>query len=502
MIFTLSGGDGYTAHISVNTTNVVRTVDQSIGINLDYLVDNDTTIPRQTSLSLALSDLEVGTLRFPMGEISDRYLFEYDTVNQEDISRCAIEGALKPFQYTNYVDQATGRFPKAMTTDGFIDLIQQLNAVPFFVVGIDAILKDRSCGQTDRTEVEEYWQDYVAASRAEVYAAASNWVAHVKDLGVTGAYWEIGNENYLDHSEVGGWVPEKYAEVVNDLSAVIKSVDPSAKVGCNGGTSYQSDWWDRVLPLVEDSIDFMVVHTYMRQMFFEYTNYVNSTSSLTYVYDYAEQELNATVSSANRDRIKICVTEASSYIPNGYTRPNALGKALMNFNVIGDLLQKPEMSYLHFWTTRYLDGNVFSGKKWTDLYRDCAGLDNDNNILPMGQALQLWTAFSDDWILETQDDRNSVVSYASSSSSDHALTVYILNRGSSKEKAIVTLEGFSGESSNTCRLFSGTDPDDTEPTLESCGSVALSNNTFSIWLMPYSVTVVEFEPVSSQEDSL
>lgn len=494
MIFILAGGSGNSANISINTTNVLRVMDRAVGINLDFLVDNEATYSRSNSLSDALAELGVGSLRFPMGELADRYLFAYDTVNSQDVSRCSIQGALNPFENTSYVDQATSRFPGAMTTDGFVDLVQEQGAVPFFVVGIDAILKDRSCGRTDYAEVEGCWRDYVAASRAEVYAAASNWVAYVKDRGVTGAYWEIGNENYLDSQEVGGWVAEKYAEVVNDLSGIIRSVDPTAKVGCNGGTAFQSDWWDRVLPVVEDSVDFMIVHAYMTSGLADYNDYINYTGLLTHVYETAKWKRDTLVSTANRDRIKICVTEVSSFIPGGSGSPNNLGKALMNFNIIGDFLQKPEVSYLHFWITRYLGSTVFASGTWAGLYRDSAAVDDDNTLLPMGQALQLWTMFSHDQILQAQDDRSNVVVYASSRSCDNALTLYILNRSLSGKNATVTLNGFTGNTSNACWLFSGSDPDDTVPTLKRWSLVSVVSNVFNVWLMPYSITIVEFAP--------
>lgn len=486
---------GFSATVTVGVTNVLRSLYKPVGINLDFLVDNDETYPRAAAVHDVLNELGAGTLRFPMGELADRYLFEYDSANQQDVSCCSIQGSISPFKWTSYVDQSDGTFPDAMTTSNYLDLVQETGAVPFFCVGIDAILKDRSYGQTARSEIDGFWQSYTAAAKSQVYEAASNWVSYVQSLGVEGAYWEIGNENYLDSSDVGGWIPEKYAEVVSNMAAIIHGVDPTARVGCNGGTYYQSDWWDRVLPIVEDSIDFMVVHEYFGVSQKEYTNYIHTTSSLTPDYDLAKNKRDTVVSTNNRYRIKFCITETSSHIAGGdNTQPNNLGKALMNFDLVGQFLQKNPVSYLHFWITRYLNNDIFTSGDWTGLYKDSCALDDDNSLLPMGQVLQLWTAFSYDQLLQTSDDSDSLVAYASSRSSDEALTVWILNRDTSGEDVQVVLDGFEGNPLNMRWLFDGTDPDDTAPTFASRAAVTLSNNTFSVWAMPNSISIIEFAP--------
>lgn len=496
-LFLLAGSSSANVNVTVNTTNTVRILQNAVGINLDYLVDNEQAFPRTTGLTDALGETGVQTLRFPMGELADRYLFGYDSAQQKDISRCSIEGNLGPYAWPAYVHQSDGTFPGALTTADFIALAESQSAVPFFVVGVDALLADRSNGQTGRPEVEGYWaSDYTAVSRSELLASVSNWVTYVQAQGVSGAYWEIGNETYLDEPSVGGWIPEKYAAVVNELSALIKSIDSTAKIGCGGGNWYQPDWWERILPIVEDQVDFLIVHEYaLGSNFKDYSGYTNYTGSLTPKADLAEWHLNNTVSPSNRSRIRICATEISSHTAGGNnTQPNNLGRALMNFNLIGDLLLKPDVSHLHFWITRYLNANRFTSGEWSGLYKDVSALDDDNNLLPMGTALQLWGQFVNDRMVGTISDSSMLESYASLRASDSALNVFLLNKGGSGQNVAVTLNGYFGNSENMCWRFSGSDPDSVAPVLSSVASVSLINGKFSVWTPPYSVTVVEFAP--------
>lgn len=485
--------------VKVDANSIIRTFsDRPVGANVNFVEDSDDHFQREVSTSNALLNLNVGTLRYPMGEIADNVLFRLDPTNGTEISMCAIRGtdAPKLYNFPVYYDQASDTFITMMNTAEFLQKCSQTDASPFFCIGIDAILKDRSYGQTEHPDIDANWNSWDAASKTEVYTAASNWVEYVKTLGVTGAHWEIGNESYLDNDNVGSWIPEKYAEVVNDLADIIHSIDPSAKVGANGGVYYHPDWWDRVLPITEDRIDFLVVHEYFPYAMADYSSYLNNTDSLQPDIDRAIASFNRLVSPANRNRIRIAITECSSHIAGGYNgEPNNLGKAIQNTEHFGDMLIKPDLTHLHFWITRYLyNGTKFTTGDWAGLYKDSGLLDDDNRPLPMGQSLRLWTHFLHDQMVEARTDKDYVRAYASSRTVDGSLNLFLLNRNTAGETALVALENHSGSSQNNCWRFTGTSTDDVFPILEKTDSIIVSNNAFSIWLAPLSVTIVEFLP--------
>lgn len=100
---------------------------------------------------------------------------------------------------------------------------------------------------------------------------AADWVKHYNiERNLNIKYWELGNENY------GPWQagfdlgsPEKYGEVCLKFIEKMKAVDSTIQIGVNffegdGGFNKPQgkDWNEKVFPIVQDVMDFAIVHHY------------------------------------------------------------------------------------------------------------------------------------------------------------------------------------------------------------------------------------------------
>ena len=60
--------------INVDASNIIKSFDSNpVGINLDYLMDDDSYLKPSTSLSQSILNMKIGMLRYPGGEKSDNY---------------------------------------------------------------------------------------------------------------------------------------------------------------------------------------------------------------------------------------------------------------------------------------------------------------------------------------------------------------------------------------------------------------------------------------------
>lgn len=101
---------------------------------------------------------------------------------------------------------------------------------------------------------------------------AADWVDNYNNtLGLGIKYWELGNENY------GPWQagfdlasPQQYANACLTFATAMKAKDNSIKIGIvlyegDGGfnnTAQAKDWNEIVLPVVQDIMDYAIIHHY------------------------------------------------------------------------------------------------------------------------------------------------------------------------------------------------------------------------------------------------
>ena len=253
-----------------------------LGVNNLYSIDDDTAWNQQ-NLGQKLSQLGIGALRYPGGEVADNY--DWETNSQERSNQTSAESSSAKSQRLDYLE-----FLKNAAQIGVSDI--------FFVVNVEGAFI--SPGNRDENILR--------------YAKkAARWVDEVKRHGYKVKYWEIGNEAYLP----GTTYPlsaEEYAQALKVFYREMKQVDPSIQIGAIGpdhtgkhgfvdgltneqqtylrqkaegksgntcqrkgkkgkdcvnlitqssqGKTTETPWWDTVIANAKNSFDFAVIHNY------------------------------------------------------------------------------------------------------------------------------------------------------------------------------------------------------------------------------------------------
>ncbi|TSA36939.1 MAG: hypothetical protein D4R65_01965 [Verrucomicrobiaceae bacterium] len=441
------------SEIRVDTRRILRDqADRFVGINLNYIRDDNSNRPDAPPLASALRDLGVRWLRYPGGEKSDFCLWSRPPYSSPD-----------PVSIGSYAD-----FPGIrMDFDRFISTARAAGAEPYVVVGFDSFKR------TGRTE-DDWLRDAVALVR---YANVT------RKYGVT--YWEIGNENWSNRTTT----PIEMARVVGRFSRAMKEVDPSIRVGSNGSGE---NWWAEFLPAASRDLDFISLSLYNAGDWSGYEHWLrNPEENLIHPAQVASAAIFRYARPADRARIRVVVDEinAVNWKKTGWDRTNSIGHALVIFDTIGRLLNEPRVLAGIVWGTRWMDDreaarNVFYA------------LGPSNEIMPTGRAIELWGRFLRQRIVASAGGGELVSSYASTSSDSQSLMVWILNRGlypAHDLSIAVTSPVRYARARAVC--FSGKGPDDISPTWSEADNYGVEGNRLAGLTAPgTSVTVVEFSP--------
>jgi alpha-L-arabinofuranosidase len=437
-----------TTQIRVDVNNVLSDVSNNpVGININFLRDN-------TQITNPLKDIKIGSLRYPIGELADYYLFDKDNPAKPKV---AINDSSLWF---SKLFNADGTWKSKLSFDDFISICQSVGAEPFIMIGIDAIA---------------YTGDAPHASPEEVLEAAVEWVRYaniVKGYGVK--YWEIGNESNLNKD----WTAETYANTVVEFSRAMKAVDPSIKIGANGmRTKENDDWWDRIMPVIKDDVDFLITHQY--SWIKDYKEWKNDP----YEYDYNIQDATKAIETYNPS-LRLNVTENSSFNP-GISHPNNTWKMLHNFEVLGQTLRFNKVDYVHFWTSRWLKKDAYS--------EDFSAFDSNYNLMPMGYPLKVWSNFLKKKMVYSTKKAGVIRSWASYDPDDNSLNVFLLNKDEVSQAVTITLDNYTGSTQNERWVLKGPTPESTDVSWEKSGSVSVNGSKISTKLNPLSVTVITLQ---------
>ena len=368
--------------LSVDVGHVLNTTrHHPLGINVDYLMDDDRShlLSPKRPLKEALAELGVKFLRYPGGWKSAINLW-----------------SIPPFESSR--PSLVGRIPQAwirsglelMSPDGdwrldpldfdeFMGVCRALQAEPCIVVPYE------SCHWRAKGE----WRP---PSRDRLLENATRWVRYAK-RAYPGAvkYWEVGNESWLNNETWTNRIPpETYAADLVDFAAGMKAENPDILVGANGDSDA---WWQAVLPRAAAQIDFLSVHSYPCWKYSGYDHYRTNSpdplgsvrTAVTAVTRYAP---------AHQQRLQIMLTEfAAGTFGDWDKTPADLGRALMTFDLEGQVLQCRDVYFSQFWNTHNvyseLDGGVFDALK------------RDNTLTPIGRALWIWNRFLGDEMVAT-----------------------------------------------------------------------------------------------------
>lgn len=438
-----------------------------LGINLNFLLDDEAARRPRRPLQAALKEMGVGSLRFPGGEDSDGYLWSVPPFT-ESVPTLARTGRgewpANDVRFT-FPDRRTLR--DTLDFDEFMAIANELGAEPVLVVCYDSMYKPAEDGGT-------------APDKARLLKTAVEWVRYAnitKGYGVK--YWEIGNESYLD-SNNGSTTAEQYAADLEEFSDAMKAVDPTIKIGANG---LGLEWWREVLSSVASKIDFLSVHVYPVWGWESYDYYRRrSVNPADPVVD-AIEAVNAYAPVQDRPRLRIAVTEANvgDWSPIfTWANDNDLGHALVAFDLFGRLLSVPEIDFIHLWTTRWIE------ERFPPSVYDA--LSPANELLPVGRAVAIWGQYSGGQLVAAAS-HDPIRAYASYMPEGEGMTIFLLNKDSGVQAASISTTRPVASKSLERWVFRGTGPTDTAPIWERSPDVEIADPT-RIDLPPFSITVL------------
>lgn len=337
-----------------------------VGINLNYLKDHEALRPpgTESSLAEALTSAKLGSLRFPGGEKSDNYLWTTPIGSLRPIARGdpvpaplaprIISRSLWPGNDATFAHASGDFVAPTLDFDAFIDLCRRSGAEPIVVLAYDSARE--VSGLPD------------APPLAELIESAAAWVNYANITRRYGVkFWEIGNESWL----IPGQTAARYASHVAQFASALRSVDPSILIGAHGKGLAA---WQTLLELAGNSVDWLSVHDYPAYGWS--SGYRPSPQDLTLETDFALQAIGD-----GPHTIGVTEINAIDWDPAGWPNRNDTGHALVVFDLIGQQLLKPKVSFVQLWNTRWINNLTHHPA-------------STGNLVPNGdfeQELQGWT---------------------------------------------------------------------------------------------------------------
>ena len=243
-------GGGVTVQAKINPSGTIASVNPySFGCNLAWY-DNRAWLLNPDRIEKA-KEAGIRYWRFPGGDSSNDYHWDGNYKNHP-----------KDHQGN---DSALMNTPGTVSTDDFIEFCRQTNSEAVITVNYGAARYDSVAAAADM---------------------AARWVKYFNiDKGFKVRYWEIGNENYGPWEE-GTLMQDKpqltgddYGADFNTIAAAMRQVDPDIYLGAviyqfDGGDEWTGHhWWvKKLLPVVKDQADFLVMPEYFLWPFNGSTN--------------------------------------------------------------------------------------------------------------------------------------------------------------------------------------------------------------------------------------
>lgn len=324
--------------IRVDTSDVIRTIERNpLGINLNYLRDDDANRPGAPRLSTVLKDLGVKWLRYPGGEKSDHYRF---AVPPYDRAAPAVNPA------------RDGLYTKAMVGydlldfDEFVAEAREIGAEPVVVVAYDSM-------SNSGTSLEEFVE----------HAAA--WVRYanvVKKYNIR--YWEIGNENW--HNDSKNPIEQRSRDVLK-IAKAMHAVDPAIKLGSSGIDG----------KILGQELDFFTYSNYAGMPIDKYRMAVNP-SFCKFKKDIPQQK---DVNWANKEVFAVEFNAVEFVQPQDWNHD--VTHCIELFDMMGQLLSNPRLDCAMIWGTRWMEED-HSAYIWYTV-------DNKNRLTPIGNIYAMWS---------------------------------------------------------------------------------------------------------------
>ena len=412
-----------------------------VGINLDYFMDDDKYLKPGRSTADALKAMGVRYLRYPGGNKSDFYFFSKPPWEKSEptlarTGKGAVGGRQKMLK--NYSEFAVD----VLDFDEFIKMCREVNAEPVICVAADEYLIEYPRGCT--------W-----ATRGELINHAVEWVRYAnikKGYGIK--YWMIGNESW--HEQNKNSSAEIYAHDVIDFSKAMKAVDSSIYIIPNGN---DVDFSETVLKIAGSYSDMLCISNY--PIYNYRAGYDTYRDTLQDLISPATNALTAMKNAGSPESMKIIVAE---YGPFDWGRKwpmiNDMGHTLCNFQMTGELLQIPQIEFVCYWNTRWIENDL-------DKHSVYDALDKLGNFNAIGWGMMIWGNYLGNEMIRTTSTLY-IRTFASLDPKDKLLYVYIINKQGDSEKINLNLNKYKVKSVVEAFELVGQGPDDLNPVWQEC----------------------------------
>jgi len=402
-------------NISVYVDSVLSDVSHHpVGINMDYLVDDDNYLMPKKSTVEALKDMGVKYLRYPGGNKSDFYLFS-EAPYEKSIPGLARTGKQAIGDRSPALNEDFTAYSRdVLDFDEFISICREIDAKPVIVVAADEYLV-------------EYTDGSKSIGREQLIRHAAEWVryANIKK-GYNVKYWMIGNESW--HKQNQNSSAEIYANDVIAFSKAMKSVDPNIAIIPNGKSQ---KFWETVLSIAGDYIDYVTISNYsIEDMTGTYETYRDTVLNVMHFVNLALEAIDKhTTSHTGKDKLKVIVAEYGPYAWNTwgngfYGFVNDMGANIINFEMTARQLLQPRIEFSCFWNTRWIGNDNIEYKA---KYNGFDAIDWEGNFNANGYGLMILGNFLGEKMVYTTSTTH-LRSYASYSPSSKKLFVYLINK--------------------------------------------------------------------------
>jgi len=463
--------------VVVDTSRVRAKVNpRALGVNLDYLVDDDRNRPAGSRpLVAALKELGVRVLRYPGGDKSDSYLWSRPPYDRADPAPAVSGDWDWPAMDKSLMmpDRRTWK-THPLDFDAFMMMARSAGAEASIVVAVDSGF-----------QIADAHHEAVPMDR--LIRTAAEWVRYAKAKGFPVRCWEIGNES---NTQVGA---RRYAETALAFAKAMKAADPEARLGAVGewgenvgGKDREAglkEPWNRVvLETAGPYLDYLIVHDYPNWGWKSYAGYLDRDPDFTGAIRGTGAAVRRWAPEKDRGRIRVALTEygAIDYMKGSWANVSDLGHALLLANMIGQYLGEPSLDFATMWNTRW------AKPQEPTAVHDV--LDPVNGLTPTGMALAIWARCLGEEMLEVADGRLLKV-FATHTPGTGALRVVLINKGMSSHRLGLEVKG-GGSRKGERWLLSGSGPDDLAPTWTRTGAAVLDGGRLPLVLPPVSLTAV------------
>ncbi|MEO5997942.1 MAG: hypothetical protein ABIN89_14445 [Chitinophagaceae bacterium] len=467
-------------NISADVTQVIKTIpDNSVGINIDYLMDGSYISTNTTSNTTeTIKNMKMKVLRYPGGEKSDNYKWSSAPYDRAKPAVLLTGNCQFPSNDSRFVqtDLSTCK-PEVLDFDEFMVMARAVGAEPMIVCAYDAayyggsIAAPYPCG--------------IKPTKQQLIDIAKEWVRYAnKTKNYNVKYWCIGNESWNKCDYNGCVTPDQYAIDIVEFANAMRSVDPTIKIIANGlGTA----WWQKLVstPASASVIDFLGVSCYpVNNYSAGYDEYRNNNLDLRDDLKTAAEAISNFASATDKSRIKVIATEFGSMDwSRVWPDANDVGHSLLLAEILGQGLRTKEVESMLMWNTRWID-NVIKPNDIFDALNKNSGTNANglvlsafaNNILPSMVKIT---------------EEGKLKTFAFYDNVSNKLNIIIINKDNVSQATNVSVSGFTANPSVVRWEYKGADMNDTQPTYTYKDSVGVSSFPYLISLPRNSVTVLK-----------